>query len=110
MGVGDSDSGGRDGEVHGHFCSSDVLYLQKADLYLGLKTTWLYMCSFMRAGVDDGSSRDVPDCDLRVSGCALSRVFKIVKYMCRSRLTSIHNPSFLEYFPTSRTYRSQAPA
>ena len=33
-GVGDS--GGRSG-VHGHFCSSDVLYLQKTDLYLGFE-------------------------------------------------------------------------
>jgi hypothetical protein len=29
------------------FCSSDVLYLQKTDLYLGLKPTWCYMCLFM---------------------------------------------------------------
>ena len=38
MGVGDS--GGRDGGFHGLFCSADVLYLQKTDLYLGLKPTW----------------------------------------------------------------------
>ena len=58
MGVGDS--GGRIGGVHGHFCSSDVLYLQKTDLYLGLiETHVVYMCSFMHACVDDRSPKDV---------------------------------------------------
>ena len=58
MGVGDSDGGGRDGEVHGHFCSSDVLYLQKTDLYLGLiETHVVYMCSFMHACVSQEAPR-----------------------------------------------------
>ena len=55
-GVGDS--GGRLG-VHGHFCSSDVLYLQKTDLYLGFETHVVYICSFMHVCVD-GSSTDLP--------------------------------------------------
>lgn len=46
--------------VHGHFCSSDVLYLQKTDLYLGLRTHVVYMCSFIICV--DRSSKDLRDC------------------------------------------------
>lgn len=39
----------------------------------------VYICSFMHAGVNDGSSSDVSDCELRVSDCALRRAFMTVE-------------------------------
>lgn len=44
------------------FCSSDVLYLQKTDLYLGLTTTWCIFAHLCMCVCVDGSSTDLSDC------------------------------------------------